>query len=77
MPDPVKPSLREVEESKQEKADAINQAQTRRNEVIPKARGQAWEAVATAEGYRIARLNHAKGGCRAFQSVASAVSQGP
>jgi membrane protease subunit HflK len=65
----VKPSLREVEEAKQERARAINLAEAERNKVIPEAKGQAQESVARAEGYSIARVNTALGDAKRFKAL--------
>lgn len=67
--DTVKPSLREVEEAKQERARAINLAEAQRNKVIPEARGRAQEAIARAEGYSVARINQAEGDAKRFTAL--------
>ena len=77
VPDSVKPALREVEEAKQEKANAINLAQAARNKVIPEAGGRAREAIATAEGYRIARINRAKGDAERFRALYAEYRKAP
>lgn len=67
--DTVKPSLREVEEAKQERARAINLAEAQRNKVIPEAKGQAQESIARAEGYAVARVNEALGDAQRFKAL--------
>jgi len=65
-PDPVKPSFNEVNEAKQEKEKAINQAWEKYNKIIPRARGEAEKTIKEAEGYLLNRINHAKGDAAKF-----------
>jgi len=75
--DTVKPSLREVEEAKQERAKVINMAEAARNKVIPEAKGRAKEAIARAQGYSVARLNTALGDAQRFKALYSEYSKAP
>ncbi|NQT46939.1 MAG: FtsH protease activity modulator HflK [Candidatus Omnitrophica bacterium] len=68
-PDQVKPSFNEVNEAKQEKEKAINQAWEKYNMIIPKARGEAEKTIREAEGYSLNRINEAKGEAARFISV--------
>jgi membrane protease subunit HflK len=65
-PDEVKPSFNEVNEAKQEKEKAINQAWEKYNKIIPKARGEAEKTITEAEGYALNRINRAKGDAAKF-----------
>lgn len=65
-PDEVKPSFNEVNEAKQEKEKAINQAWEAYNKVIPKAHGEAEKTIREAEGYALNRVNMAKGDAAKF-----------
>ncbi len=65
-PDEVKPSFNEVNEAKQEKEKAINQAWEKYNKIIPKARGEAEKTIREAEGYALNRINMAKGDAAKF-----------
>ncbi len=77
VPDKVKPSLREVEEAKQEKSRMINEAETARNAVIPEARGKAKELIAGAEGYAVARINTAEGDAARFKALYTEYRKSP
>ncbi len=68
-PEPVRPALREVEEAKQERERAINDAWAEYNKVIPKAKGSAQQAVQAAEGYAIERTNRASGDAERFRDL--------
>ncbi len=65
-PDLVRPSFNEVNEAKQEKEKAINQAWEDYNHTIPKARGEADKVNREAEGYALDRVNRARGDANRF-----------
>jgi len=65
-PDEVKPAFNEVNEAKQEKERTVNQAWEDYNKVIPRARGEAKQAIAQAEGYQLDKVNRAKGEAERF-----------
>ncbi|MFH1593696.1 MAG: FtsH protease activity modulator HflK [Candidatus Omnitrophota bacterium] len=68
-PDEVKPSFNEVNEAKQEKEKATNEAWERYNKIIPKARGEAEKTIKEAEGYALNRINRAKGDAAKFNAT--------
>lgn len=68
-PDEVKPAFNEVNESRQQKERLINEAEKARNQVIPRARGEAQQTVAEAEAYRAERVNKAKGEAARFEAL--------
>lgn len=68
-PDPVRPSFNEVNEAKQEKEKAINQAWEDYNRTIPAARGQADKVIREAEGYALDRVNRARGDAGKFTEI--------
>ena len=68
-PDSVKPAFNEVNEARQERERLINEAEKYRNQVVPKAEGEAAQTVAEAEAYRAQRVNRAKGGASRFTAV--------
>ncbi|MBI4550255.1 MAG: FtsH protease activity modulator HflK, partial [Candidatus Omnitrophica bacterium] len=68
-PDPVRPSFNEVNEAKQEKEKAINQAWEDYNRTIPAARGQADKVIREAEGYALDRVNRARGDAEKFTEI--------
>ena len=58
-PDPVKPAFNEVNQAIQEKERAINDAWADYNKSVPKAKGEADQAIRSAEGYALERVNKA------------------
>jgi len=47
----------------------INQAEGYRNDIIPKARGEAQAMIRKAEGFREARIKRAEGDVAKFKSI--------
>ncbi len=68
-PDPVKPAFNEVNQAEQEKERLINEAEKRRNQSLPRARGQAQQLLEEAEGYRAQRVNRARGDVARFSAL--------
>ncbi len=68
-PDPVKPAFNEVNKSRQEREQLINEAERQRNRVIPKAEGEAAQTVAEAQAYKAERVNAAKGEASRFTAI--------
>jgi len=76
-PDEVKPSFNEVNEARQEKEKLINQAWEEYNRVIPKAKGQAEQQIRDAEGYKLDKVNRAKGDAERFLMTLEAYKKAP
>lgn len=76
-PDSVKPAFNEVNEARQQLERLINEAETKRNQVIPRARGEADQTIAEAEAYRAERVNQAKGEAARFTELVEAYRQAP
>jgi membrane protease subunit HflK len=76
-PDPVKPSWDEVNQAQQQRDRLINEALTDYNSVIPRARGEAEQAILQAEGYAVNRVNRAEGDAALFISVYEEYRQAP
>ena len=76
-PDKVKPAFNEVNEAKQEKEEAINQAWEAYNKVIPKASGEAERTLREAEGYSLDKINRAKGDTERFLAVLEEYKKAP
>lgn len=76
-PAPVRPSYNAVNESQQERERLINEAEKRRNQEIPRARGEAQQLINEAEGYRAERVNRAQGDASRFKAVAIEYRQAP
>lgn len=68
-PDPVKPAYNEVNEAQQQRERMINEAEKYRNQMLPKARGEADQTVAEAEAHKAERVNRAKGEAARFTAV--------
>jgi membrane protease subunit HflK len=76
-PDPVKPAFNEVNEARQQRERLINEAEKKRNQLIPKARGEADQVIAEAEAYRAQRVNQARGEADRFTSLLEAYQKAP
>ncbi len=68
-PETVKPAFNEVNEARQERERLINEAEKFRNQVIPRAEGEAAQIIAESEAYRAERVNKAKGDTSRFTAV--------
>ena len=76
-PDPVKPSWDEVSQAQQQRDRLINEALAEYNAVIPRARGEAEQAILQSEGYALDRVNRARGEATRFASIESAYRAAP
>ena len=76
-PDPVKPSWDEVSQAQQQRDRLINEALAEYNSVIPRARGEAEQAVLQADGYAVDRVNRAEGEAARFSAIEAAYRQAP
>jgi membrane protease subunit HflK len=76
-PDPVKPSWDEVTRAQQDRDALINQARAQYNQMIPRARGEAEQAVLSADGYTVDRVNRAEGDAARFVALYSAYRKAP
>ena len=68
-PDPVKAAFNEVNEAEQQKESLIFQAREQFNREVPRARGEAKQALQEAEGYAVERINKARGETNRFQAL--------
>ncbi|MFC1581293.1 FtsH protease activity modulator HflK [Candidatus Neomarinimicrobiota bacterium] len=68
-PGPVIAAFKDVASAKEDKNRLINQAEGYRNDVIPKARGEAQALISEAEGYREARIQRAEGDVAKFLAI--------
>jgi membrane protease subunit HflK len=55
----------------------INEARAEYNKVIPRAKGEAQQAVLEAEGYSLNRVNRAQGESARFRSIQDAYRKAP
>ena len=68
----VLPAFRDVQAAREDARRAVNQAESYRNNVVPRARGQAAQIVQTAEGAKSALIARATGAAKRFDSVETA-----
>lgn len=68
-PDKVRDAFTAVNRAEQIRDRIVNDAEGKRNEKIPAARGAKDRAVKEAEGYKIGRINRATGDTQAFLAV--------
>jgi membrane protease subunit HflK len=68
-PEEVRQAFDDVVAASQDASRAVNEAEGYRNEVLPKARGEAAEIVARASGYRDAKIAESAGEAERFLAV--------
>jgi membrane protease subunit HflK len=68
-PKQVIAAFKDVASAKEDKNRMINQAEGYRNDVIPKARGEAQAMISEAEGFREARVSRAEGEVARFNAM--------
>ena len=76
-PDPVKPSWDEVSQAQQQRDQMVNEALAEYNRVIPRARGEAQQAILQAEGYAVDRVNRSQGDSMRFSALYDAYRRAP
>lgn len=76
-PDPVKAAFNAVNDAEQERETIKNEALKAYNQIIPAARGKADQVLANAEGYRVDRVNRAKGETERFSKVLAEYKKAP
>lgn len=69
VPPQVEQAYRDVASAKEDKQKRINEAEAYRNQVIPKARGQAAKINNQAEAYKASRIAQAQGDVSRFQEL--------
>lgn len=75
-PKQVVDAFNEVQRAKSDMERFKNQAEAYRNEILPRARGEASQRTKNAEGYQEAVVNKAKGDADRFSSVYGAYKNG-
>lgn len=76
-PDQVKDAFNEVNESEQQKESLIFQAREQFNREVPRARGEAKRALQEAEGYKVERINKARGETNRFLALLTEYRKAP
>ena len=71
-PAEVIPAFRDVQAAREDARRAVNQAESYRNNIVPRARGQAAQIVLAANGEKSALIAHATGAAKRFDSVVTA-----
>lgn len=72
----VQDAFQDVQSAKQDAEDTQNQAQAYREDILPKARGQAIQMTQEAEGYRQSAVAKAKGDATRFDAIYQAYLSG-
>ncbi|MBQ83880.1 MAG: FtsH protease activity modulator HflK [Candidatus Marinimicrobia bacterium] len=68
-PQQVIAAFKDVASAKEDKNKMVNQAEGYRNDIIPKARGEAQAMIREAEGYKKARIARAEGDVAKFSAI--------
>jgi len=76
-PEQVKPAFNEVNQAEQERERLINEAEKRRNQVLPQAQGQAEQLRAEARAYENERVNRARGEADRFIAILNEYRNSP
>ena len=77
VPEPVQQSQRDSVKAKADREQVIKAAQAYRNEIIPKAEGNAARQVQDAEAYKAQLIAQATGEAARFTQVAAAYEKAP
>jgi membrane protease subunit HflK len=72
----VQNAFQDVQSAKQDAEDTQNRANQYRNDIIPKARGQAIQMVQQAQGYKQSQIARAAGDAERFDAVYEAYLSG-
>ena len=72
----VQGAFQDVQSAKQDAEDIQNRAEAYREEILPRARGEAIQLVQQAEGYRQSTIARARGDAGRFQAVLEAYRSG-
>ena len=68
-PKQVIDAFKDVASAKEDKNRMINEAEGYRNDIIPKARGEAQAMIREAEGFRESRIKRAEGDVAKFKAI--------
>ena len=74
-PEAVAAAFKDVTNAKEDREKLINQSQSYRNDILPKAQGEAAQVVNQALGYAQARLNRAQGETNRFVATLKEYNQ--
>jgi modulator of FtsH protease HflK len=74
-PEAVAAAFKDVTNAREDREKLINQSQGYRNDILPKAKGEAAQMVNQAKGYAQARLNRAQGEANRFLATLKEYNQ--
>ena len=75
-PKEVQAAFKDVASAKEDKSKFINQAQGYKNDIIPKARGEAVKMTKEAEAYKIERIKKSEGEIARFNKILEEYKKG-
>lgn len=75
-PEAVQDAFKDVASAKEDKSKLINEAQGYRNDIIPRARGEAEKMLRDAEAYKAERVTKAEGDAAKFRSMLAEYQKG-
>ena len=76
-PEAVRTAFDDVQGANQDRNRTINEAEAYANEVLPRARAEAIEAIEQARGYRDAKIAEAAGEAQRFSALATEYAKAP
>ncbi|HVB66235.1 MAG TPA: FtsH protease activity modulator HflK [Acetobacteraceae bacterium] len=76
-PSEVIPAFRDVQAAREDARRAVNQAESYRNNIVPRARGKVAQIVQAAEAHKAALIAQATGAAKQFDSVVAAYRAAP
>lgn len=76
-PDEVRDAFKDVASAREDKIRIINEAEAYRNELIPRARGEAAAIGNKAEAYRATRIQNAEGEAARFNALSAEHARSP
>ncbi|MCO6440289.1 MAG: FtsH protease activity modulator HflK [Nitrococcus mobilis] len=76
-PDQVQSAFSDVNKAREDEQRLINQAQSYRNAILPRAQGEAARISEQATGYRAEMIARAEGDASRFSQIASAYAKAP
>lgn len=76
-PDEVRDAFKDVASAREDKSRIINEAEAYRNELLPRARGEAAALRNAAEAYRATRVQNAEGEAARFTALSREYAKAP
>lgn len=76
-PDEVRDAFKDVASAREDKIRIINKAEAYRNELLPRARGEAAAVRNTAEAYKATRIQNAEGEAARFSALSAEHARAP